>query len=118
MSANISIREKEACLVHRGLDRVEFFDFTEEKLADLKSTLACFKREGRKRFSFHSPIVRSEYFPYPGVTCFFLCEEPSKQELSFRLLDHTMVHANHWGAEYVVCHLTFNPTDTKDEKTA
>jgi sugar phosphate isomerase/epimerase len=38
--------------------------------------------------------------------------------MSFRLLGETLEAAKRWGAEYVVCHLTFGPTDSKDEAVA
>lgn len=111
-------REKESCLVHRGLGRVEFFDFTSELLVNLNTLLMSQVLEGRKRFSFHAPILRPEYFPYPGTAAFFLSEDLEKRELSFRLLGHTLEYAKYCGAEYVVCHLTFNLTDVKEPKTA
>ncbi len=105
-------------LIHRGLGRVEFFDLAPERLADLGSLLEEMKAEGREKFSFHAPIARPDWFPYSGVTCFFLCEDEVKREISFRLLGETLSAAKRWGAEYVVCHLTFGPTDSKDEGTA
>jgi sugar phosphate isomerase/epimerase len=105
-------------LIHRGLGRVEFFDLTPERLADLQPLLDEMKAEGREKFSFHAPIARPDWFPYSGVTCFFLCEDEAKRETSFRLLGETLEAAKRWGAEYVVCHLTFGPTDSKDESTA
>jgi sugar phosphate isomerase/epimerase len=118
MAGNAGNREKAASYIHRGLGRVEFFDFTRAQLEDFRVILDALAQEDRKQFSFHSPITRPEYFPYSGVTCFFLNEDPANRELSFRLLGHTLEHAKQWGAEYVVCHLTFGPTDTQDERTA
>lgn len=111
-------RKKAANLVHRGLGRVEFFDLTAQRMEGLQATLDVMAGEGRARFSFHAPIIRPEYFPHSGVTSFFLCEDEAKRELSFRLLGHTLEQAARWGAEYAVSHLTFGPTDTKDEATA
>jgi sugar phosphate isomerase/epimerase len=34
------------------------------------------------------------------------------------LLEDTLKQAKEWGAEYVVCHLTYRPTDTQDERKA
>lgn len=117
-SAEAIPRVKEASFVHRGVGRVEFFDFTGPEFSGLQSTLDALAREGRERFSFHAPIVRPDYFPYSGVTCFFLSDSPADRELSFRLLDRTLECASEWGAEYVVCHLTYAPADTKDESKA
>lgn len=111
-------REKEASLIHRGLGRAEFFDMTAQEMAGLQDILDSMAAEGRGRFSFHSPIHRPAYFPYSGVTCFFLNEDREKRELSFRLLERSMELAKEWGAQYVVSHLTFGPTDSKDAKTA
>ncbi|OHC74668.1 MAG: hypothetical protein A3G18_06775 [Rhodospirillales bacterium RIFCSPLOWO2_12_FULL_58_28] len=111
-------REKEAALIHRGLNRVEFFDLTTGEADGLQDILDSMAGEGRRRFSFHAPVIRPDYFPHSGVTCFFLNEDEAKRQLSFRLLDHTMEAARRWGAEYVVTHLTFGPTDSKDQATA
>lgn len=111
-------REKEAALIHRGLNRVEFFDLTASELDGLQAVLDSLAGEGRSRFSFHAPVIRPDYFPHSGVTCFFLNEDEAKRQLSFRLLGHTMATAKQRGAEYVVSHLTFGPTDSKDPATA
>jgi sugar phosphate isomerase/epimerase len=107
-----------ASLVHRGLGRVEFFDLAADEVARLGATVAAHAREGRGRFSFHAPIVRPAYFPASGVTAYFLCEDPARRALSFRLLDDTLARAARCGADYVVCHLTFGATDTRDERAA
>lgn len=111
-------KEKEAGLIHRGLNRVEFFDFDGQQMDSLPAALEAMAKEGRSRFSFHAPIYRPDYFAYSGVTCFFLSEDQEKRETSFRLLGLTMELAKKWGAEYVVSHLTFGPTDAKDEGIA
>ncbi len=105
-------------LIHRGLGRAEFFDFSEERLRNLQDTIRAMADEGRQHFSFHSPIVRPAWFPWSGVTCFFLSENPDERELSFRLLDLTLKHAKQWQADYVVSHLTYGPSDTGDERIA
>lgn len=112
------IREPAASYVHRGIGRTEFFDLTDAELDDLGSTLDALTGEGRNRFSFHAPIVRPDYFPHTGVTCFFLSEDAQRREMSFQLLGDTLGRAERWGAEYVVCHLTYAPTDTTDTATA
>lgn len=118
MTVDFPPQEPAESLIHRGVGRVEFFDLGEEELADLTPLLDAMADEGRPRFSFHAPVARSAWFPYSGVTCFFLSEDPARRELSFRLLGHTLEQARRWGAEYVVCHLTFGPTDTRNEFTA
>lgn len=105
-------------LLHRGLGHVEFFDLAPRQLEDLRPLLDVFSREGRESFSFHAPAARPEEFPYPGVTCFFLCEDEDRRELSFRLLAHTLEAARRWNAAYVVSHLTFGKTDTGDSRLA
>lgn len=105
-------------LLHRGLGHVEFFDLAPRQLENLGPLLEAFSREGRESFSFHAPAARPEEFPYSGVTCFFLCEDAKKRELSFRLLGHTVAAARRWKAAYVVTHLTFGKTDTRNPRTA
>ncbi len=111
-------RVEAAGLVHRGLGRVEFFDLTASALAGLEETLDDLAEEGRHRFSFHSPIVRPPSFPYSGVTCFFLNEDPDLRGRSFELLEGTLAAAAAFGADYVVSHLTYGPTDCRDEARA
>lgn len=114
----VARREPEASLLHRGLGRAEFFDLATEGLESLAGTLASLADEGRPRFSFHAPIIRPDYFPFTGETCFFLNEDPGRRALSLRLLTDTLVEARRWGAEYVVTHLTYGATDTLDRGTA
>jgi len=105
-------------LLHRGLGHVEFFDLAPKQLEDLRPLLEDFAREGRESFSFHAPATRPAEFPFPGVTCFFLSEDEAKRELSFRLLEHTLEAARRWQAAYVVTHLTYGKTDTRDPEMA
>lgn len=105
-------------LLHRGLGRVEFYDLTPKALNGLANTLEHMAAEGRPRFSFHAPLIRPPYYPYPAVFQFFLNEDAAKRELNFRALEHTLSLAKEWKADYVVTHLTFGGTDTGDEATA
>lgn len=114
MTAPAEARKPPEGLIHRGLGRVELFDLPPEKLAGLADLRGALAAEGRTGLSFHCPVVRPEWFPWSGVTCFFLNDDPAKRELSFRLLADTLEHAARHGAEYVVSHLTFGPTDTRD----
>lgn len=107
-----------ANLIHRGIGRVEFFDLPEDQVADLAPLIDAIAAEGRPRFSFHSPVTRPADFPYSGVTCFYLSEDEGLRERSFALLEATMAAARRWGAAYVVSHLTYGPTDSKDPATA
>ena len=118
MTAPPPPRHPEARLIHRGVGRVEFFDLGPDQIVELERILAGLRAEGRPRYSFHAPVVRPDYFPYNGVCCFFLCEDEAKQELSFRVLAHTLEMARAWRADYAVCHLTFGPTDSRDPATA
>ncbi len=111
-------RHPSECLIHRGLGRVEFFDLSAEHMVNLDPLLDEFSAEGRDRFSFHAPIMRPDDFPLSGVTCFFLSEEKDLREKSFSLLQRTLDEARRWGADYVVSHLTFGPSDTKNPDTA
>lgn len=111
-------RAPEAGLLHRGLGRVEFFDYARRDLEALAAALEGLAGEGRPCFSFHAPIVRPPYFPFPGETCFFLNQDPAKRALSFRLLADTLGEAKRWGAEYVVTHLTYGPGDTPERPLA
>jgi sugar phosphate isomerase/epimerase len=111
-------RAPAASLIHRGLGRVEFFDLTADELAGLDRIKADLAAEGRPQISFHAPIHRPDWYPEVGVACHFLCEDAGERERSFRLLDHTLERARAHGADYVVTHLTFGPTDTRDPAVA
>ncbi|MBF0094461.1 MAG: sugar phosphate isomerase/epimerase [Alphaproteobacteria bacterium] len=118
MNADPVLRVPPESLLPRGIGRAEFFDLGEDELADPVPLFEAMAAEERHRYSFHAPIARPSWFPFSGVTCFFLCEDPERRELSFRLLGHTLDHARSLRADYVVCHLTFGPTDTRDEALA
>lgn len=105
-------------LLHRGVGMVEFFDLSEGELANLQPLIDQFAQEGRDRFSFHAPIARPQEFPYSGVTCFYLSEDDDLRELSFDILGRSLAAAAEWGAEYVVTHLSYGPTDSKDPDRA
>jgi sugar phosphate isomerase/epimerase len=106
------------CLLHRGLDGVELFDFPHAASGALRETLADLRREGHARLSFHSPMPRPGYFHHSGVSCFFLHEDAALRALSLRVLEETLVHARAWGAAYVVTHLTYGKTDSTDPPRA
>ena len=104
----------EASYLHRGLKHVEFFDYPLNDMAELKKTYEEMAVKGHKGLSFHAPMPRPVYFPFSGVTCFFLNEEPERRDLSLQLIEDTLQHARDWGADYVVTHLTYGKTDTTD----
>ncbi|MBL1140862.1 MAG: sugar phosphate isomerase/epimerase [Proteobacteria bacterium] len=108
----------EASFLHRGLGHVEFFDYPRNEMARLKKTYRDMANKGQKGLSFHAPMPRPAFFPYSGVTCFFLNEEPALRELSFQLLEDTLQHAQAWEADYIVTHLTYGKTDTTDPEKA
>ena len=118
MAEALPERAPEAGLLHRGLGRVEFFDYARRDLEALAAALQGLAGEGHPCFSFHAPIVRPPYFPFPGEACFFLNQDPAKRALSFRLLADTLGEAKRWGAEYVVTHLTYGPSDTPERPLA
>ncbi len=103
-----------ARLLHRGLGRAELFDFLPEDLAGGSALRAQLEAEGLQRLSFHAPMPRPGYFAFPGVACFYLCEDEWRRELSFSLLEDTLRAAADMRAEYVVTHLTYGRTDTLD----
>ncbi len=90
-------RARPASYLHTGLDRYEVFDFHEDRLGKLK---AFFERKDLP-FSFHVPFLRPSYFPYVGVTTFFLHDDPGKRALSFKLINSTMHYANGQGSQNV-----------------
>jgi sugar phosphate isomerase/epimerase len=112
------VRAPERNLVHRGVGRVEFHDLNEEAMDGLRSTLDELADEGRRRFSFHAPVIRPDYYPFPAVFQFFLNEDEEKRQLNFRALGDTLERARDWGADYVVTHLTFGGGDTDDRAAA
>lgn len=118
MQGSVVERTKEANALHKGLGRVEAFDYAREGLGQLKDLLTSFYKEGIKGFSFHAPVPRPEYFPFPGVTSFLLNEDPANRQLSLCLFEDTLKQAREWDADYVVCHITYKPTDTQDERMA
>ncbi|MCG3201253.1 MAG: hypothetical protein NFCOHLIN_01119 [Gammaproteobacteria bacterium] len=105
-------------LLHRGLGGVELFDFPRQSWGALRRTLAGLTRQGYTRLSFHAPMPRPSYFHHSGVSCFFLHEDASLRELSFRVIGETLRHARAWNAAYVVTHLTYGKTDTTDRERA
>ena len=108
--------DKPAAYIHRGFDRVEFFDFPD--LNSLNQGILKLKQEGREKISLHVPGVRPSWFNYSGVTCFFLSEDKEKRDLSFKLLEDTLQLAKELKACHAVCHLTYGPTDSKDNALA
>ena len=105
-------------LLHRGLGHVEFYDLPVAEVEDMSGLIDAFAAEGRSSFSLHAPVGRGEDFPWPGVTCFYLCEDEDRRALSFRSLDHTLDAAARWGATHVVTHLTFGKTDSTNTSNA
>ncbi len=108
----------EAKYMHRGLAHVEFFDYPLDDMVELRNTYKEMAVNGYKGLSFHAPMPRPAFFPFAGVTCFFLNEEPESRELSFQLVEDTLQHAQDWNADYVVTHLTYGKTDTTDSDKA
>ncbi len=104
--------------MHRGLGHVEFFDYPLDDMAELDKAHKKMTVNGYKGLSFHVPMPRPVFFPYAGVSCFFLNEEPEHQELSFKLIENTLQHAQDWNTDYVVTHLTYGKTDTPDPEKA
>jgi endonuclease IV len=108
----------EASYLHRGLGHVEFFDYPLNDMAELKKSYEEMAVNGHKGLSFHAPMPRPVFFPFSGVTCFFLNEEPERRDLSFQVIEDTLQYARDWGADYVVTHLTYGRTDTSDPNKA
>ncbi|MFQ5957719.1 MAG: hypothetical protein ACE5KK_08100 [Candidatus Brocadiales bacterium] len=106
-------RVKAAGAIHHGQGRYEIFDHPVEGLDKLKT----FLNKQKLPFSFHAPLVRPHYFPYSGVTSFFINDDDEKRKLSFELMRQSAMDAQEWGAEYMVCHLTYRE-DTGDAKKA
>lgn len=112
------VRAEERNLVHRGLGRVEFYDLTAAALEGLGDSLEDMVAEGRRRFSFHAPVIRPPSYPFPAVFQFFINEDREKRQLNFDVLGDTLERARQWGADYVVTHLTFGGGDTRDGAVA
>jgi sugar phosphate isomerase/epimerase len=104
-------RARPAGYLHTGLDRYEVFDFQEDELGKLKS----FIDNKKWPFSFHVPFYRPSYFPYIGVTTFFLNDDPNKRDISLKLINSTMHYAKGWKADFVVTHLNWMD-DSKNRK--
>ncbi len=105
-------RAKPAGYVHTGLDRYEVFDFPEDRLSKLRT---FFKKKDLP-FSFHVPFFRPSYFPYIGVSTFFLNDDPKSRALSFKLINSTMHYAKGWKADFIVTHLTWKDDSNNRRK--
>lgn len=106
-------RVKEVGAIHHGQGRLEVFDYPQQRLNELRT----FLNQQKLPFSFHAPLVRPHYFPYSGVTSFFINDDADRRVLSFKLTEQSAREASEWGAEYMVCHLTYRE-DTNDRKKA
>ncbi len=106
--------EQPACYLHRGIDCVELFDYPVNTLPALRKTLARMRNSGCRTLSFHSPMPRPDHYTDSGVACTYLHEDSARREISFALLEDTLTHAKDWEADYVVTHLTYGKTDTRD----
>lgn len=104
----------EACLLHRGIRHVEFFDYPSNAMDALRETYKKLEASGFKGLSFHVPMPRPSSYPYSGVACFFLNENRQLRELSYLVVEETLRHARSWNADFVVTHLTYGKTDTAD----
>lgn len=105
-------RARPSCLLHTGLDRYEVFDFQVDKLEKLRT----FLQSRKLPFSFHVPFLRPLYFPYIGVTTFFLNDNLKKRDLSYNLINSTMHYAKGWKADYVVTHLNWKEDSQNKRK--
>jgi sugar phosphate isomerase/epimerase len=105
-------RVRPAGLLHTGLNRYEVFDFQEDGLGKLRA----FIKEKKLPFSFHVPFFRPSYFPYAGITTFFLNDDPRKRALSFKLINSTMYYAKGWKADFVVTHLNWMEDSKNKQK--
>ena len=105
-------RARPASLLHTGLDRYEVFDFQGDELGKLKT----FINKKNHPISFHVPFFRPVYFPYLGVTTFFLNDNPQKRDLSFKLIGSTMHYAKGWKADFVVTHLNWMEDSKNKQK--
>ncbi|MEE9584837.1 MAG: TIM barrel protein [Candidatus Brocadiales bacterium] len=105
-------RVEEAGAIHHGQGRHEVFDHPREGLDRLKTFL-----NGQKLpFSLHAPLFRPDYFPYSAVTSFFINEDDERRKLSLELMKQSARDAQEWGAEYMVCHLTWREDTEAEEK--
>lgn len=107
-----------AGLLHRGIGRVELFDYAPEALVGLKGSLAELAVAGYRRLSLHAPMPRPGDFRYSGIACFFLNEDEERRRISLRMIRQTLELAREWKADHVVSHLTYGPTDSTDSRRA
>ena len=105
-------RTKPADLLHTGIGRYEIFDFSGDRLGQLKT----FLKTKKQPYSFHVPFFRPSYFPHSGVSTFFLNESPRKRELSFRLINSTLHYAKRWEADFIVTHLVWKDDSNNRKK--
>ncbi|MBF8270820.1 MAG: AP endonuc 2 protein [Gammaproteobacteria bacterium] len=110
----LQLSQAPACYLHRGIDCIELFDYPLTAMTELRELYTGLQRNGYRKLGFHSPMPRTHAFQDDGVACFYLHDDANQRRLSFELLEHTLQHARQWQADYVVTHLTYGRTDTKD----
>ncbi|MFN8542757.1 MAG: TIM barrel protein [Candidatus Binatia bacterium] len=102
-----------AGLLHRGLGRVEAFDWPEDRLPELRHQLETTALP----FSLHAPLARPAGYPHGPEAVFYLNDDPAERRRAWAILEHALGHARAWGGEYVVTHLAWG-ADSTDERRA
>ena len=94
------IEHFDRAFLDHGLRRGEFYNMPPEEIPELKRKIA----EHDLALSIHAPLERLSWYNAPP-TFTFLCEaNPERRQLSLRMIEETMMHAQDLGAEYVVVH--------------
>lgn len=101
-------------IIANGLSRGEFYNFDVEELPELRRVLLS----ANLTPSIHSPLIRPEWYPDPP-TWSFLCDiDRDSRDLTFRMIEETLIHAEDIGAEYIVVHFPTLSTDGAGEDEA
>jgi sugar phosphate isomerase/epimerase len=98
----------EEVIVGNGLRRGEFYNLPADDIPKLKRLI----RQHRLDWSIHTPLVQLDWYPQPP-TWSFLCDVDScNRDLTMKMINLTLDHAEEYGAGYIVVHF---PSPASDE---
>ncbi|OPL09661.1 MAG: hypothetical protein AVO33_06530 [delta proteobacterium ML8_F1] len=90
-----------------GFNRVEFVlgrgRNREESLGEIMASIQKAKTMGFP-FSIHLPLLVWDWYQEDYLSAFYLDEDPTKRELSFRLLEENLKFLGNVGADYYIIH--------------
>jgi sugar phosphate isomerase/epimerase len=103
-------------IIGNGLKRGEFYNLPPDDLARLRKLIDRHKLA----WSIHAPLIQLDWYPRPPTWSFLCDEDRDNRELTMKMVNLTINHAEEFGAEYVVVHFpspaSHAPTENPDEK--